>query len=91
MQEIKDQLKKVIQSLYGLNYNPELTPSPDNINADYSSNVPLKLAKEIHQSPMDIAKAIAEKIARAGDRPGDDPLSTESEKGGKKFGRIRPK
>ena len=91
MQEIKDQLKKVIQSLYGLNYNPELTPSPDNIDADYSSNVPLKLAKEIHQSPMDIAKAIAEKIAQAGDRPGEDPLSTESEMGEEKVWQDPPK
>ena len=62
MQEIKDQLKKVIQSQYGLNFEPELTPSPDNIDADYSSNVPLKLAKTLHKSPMEIANELATKL-----------------------------
>ena len=55
MQEIRVELKKVIQDLYGLDFEPELTPSPDNIDADYSSNTPLKLAKELHKSPMEIA------------------------------------
>ncbi len=58
MQDIKIQLKKVIQDLYGFDFDPEITPSPANIPADYSSNVPLKLAKELHKSPMDIAEEI---------------------------------
>ena len=60
MQDIKAQLKKVIQDLYGLDFDPDLTPSPDNINADYSSNAPLKLAKDLHKSPMEIAKELEE-------------------------------
>ena len=58
MQEIREQLKGVIKDLYGLDFDPELTPSPDNIDADYSSNAPLKLAKSLHRSPMEIANEV---------------------------------
>ncbi len=58
MQEIREQLKSVIKDLYGLDFDPELTPSPDNIDADYSSNAPLKLAKSLHRSPMEIANEV---------------------------------
>ena len=58
MQEICAALKKVIQDLYGLDFDPELTPSPENIDADYSTNVPLRLTKELHKAPMEIAKEI---------------------------------
>ena len=58
MQEICTALKKVIQDLYDLDFDPELTPSPENIDADYSTNVPLRLAKELHKAPMEIAKEI---------------------------------
>lgn len=62
MQDIKAELKKVIQDLYGLkDFEPELTPAPDNIDADYSSNAPLKLAKELHKSPIQIAEEIEQK------------------------------
>ena len=61
MQDIKAQLKQIIYDLYGLDFEPDLTPSPDNIDADYSSNAPLKLAKELHENPM----AIAEKLANS--------------------------
>ena len=63
MQEIKAQLKKVIQDLYGLDFEPDLTPSPDNIDADYSSNAPLKLAKELHKPPMEISEEILKAFA----------------------------
>lgn len=63
MQEIKNQLKKVIQDLYGLDFDPEITLSPDNIDADYSTNAPLKLAKELHKSPIEIA----EELKRSGE------------------------
>ena len=63
MQEIREQLKGVIKDLYGLDFDPELTPSPDNIDADYSSNAPLKLAKSLHKPPMMIAEELLE-VAR---------------------------
>ena len=58
MQEIKDLLKNVIKDLYGLDFDPEITPAPDNIDADYSTNAPLKLAKDLHKSPMSIAEEL---------------------------------
>ena len=67
MQDIKEQLKKVIQDLYGLDYDPELTSSPENIDADYSTNAPLKLAKTLHKSPMQIAEELQSEYARVAD------------------------
>ncbi len=55
MEEIKQKLKLVIKNLYNLDFEPELTPSPEGIDADYSANAPLKLAKDLHKSPMQIA------------------------------------
>lgn len=60
MQEIRESLKKVIHDLYGLDFEPELTTSPANIDADYSSNAPLKLAKELHKNPMEIAEELSQ-------------------------------
>ncbi len=70
MEEIREQLKKVIQDLYGLDFAPELTPSPDNIDADYSTNAPLKLAKELHKNPMEIAEEINSKLNASITPPG---------------------
>lgn len=55
MDGIKSALKKVIQDLYQIDFEPEISVSPANIDADYSSNAPLKLAKDLHKSPMEIA------------------------------------
>ena len=59
MQDFRNHLKTVIQDLYGLDFDPDFTPSPENINADYSTNAPLKLAKELRKNPMEIATEIA--------------------------------
>ena len=58
MDEIKQKLKLIIKNLYNLDFEPELTPSPSNIDADYSTNAPLKLAKDLHKSPMQIASEL---------------------------------
>ncbi len=68
MQEIKNILQQTIKNLYNLDFDPELTSSPDNIDADYSTNAPLKLAKELHKSPMQIAKELERKIAEVIER-----------------------
>ena len=70
MDEIRAQLKKVIQDLYGLDFDPELTPSPDNIDADYSSNAPLKLAKVLHRSPIEIAEELKNSLDATISNPG---------------------
>ena len=55
MEEIREQLKQAIKNLYNLDFDPELTVSPANIDADYSTNAPLKLAKDLHKAPTEIA------------------------------------
>lgn len=62
MENLRDNLKKVILDLYGIDFEPEITPAPENIDADYSSNAPLKLAKELHKNPMEIAAEVVEKV-----------------------------
>ena len=62
MQEIREELKNAIQDLYGIDFDPEITPAPANIDADYSTNVALKLAKDLHKSPMQIAEELEAKI-----------------------------
>ncbi len=66
MQEIQARLKQIIKNLYGLDFDPDFSPSPDNIDADYSSNVPLKLAKMLHRSPMEIAGELQNQLQDAG-------------------------
>ncbi len=60
MQEIREAIKKNIQKLYNIDFDPDITVSPANIDADYSTNAPLKLAKELHRPPMEIAKKLSE-------------------------------
>lgn len=58
MEQIKETLKQSIKNLYSLDFEPEITPAPENIDADYSSNAPLRLAKELHKPPMQIAEEL---------------------------------
>ena len=88
MQEIKDQLQQAIYDLYGLDFDPDLTPSPENIAADYSTNAPLKLAKELRKSPMMIAEELSSELARVTDLEGV-PRPQPCEDGGGKSGRTR--
>ncbi|MBR3322160.1 arginine--tRNA ligase [Candidatus Saccharibacteria bacterium] len=84
MQEIWERLKQAIKELYGLDFEPEVTVAPENIEADYSTNAPLKLAKELHQAPMDIAGELAQRLEAEVTAPGflnfiltDEFLSSE--------------
>ena len=71
MQEIRSQLRTAIKDLYGLaDFDPELTPSPANIDADYSTNAPLKLAKQLHKNPMEIAEELCTKTGAIASHPG---------------------
>ena len=78
MQEIKEQLITIIKKLYNLDFDPEITPSPENIAADYSTNAPLKLAKILHKSPMEIANDLnarlgtLETVSREGCYPSEE-------------------
>ena len=88
MQELREQLKKVIQDLYGLDFEPEITPSPDNIDADYSSNAPLKLAKELHKSPMTIAEELSSELQASVSNPGFINFTMPSELLSKKINEL---
>ena len=65
MENLRDMLKKAILELYGIDFEPEIVAAPENIEADYASNVPLKLAKEFHDNPFSMAEKIAERIDNA--------------------------
>ena len=62
MQEIQEQLKALIKKLYDLDFEADITPAPANVNADYSSNAPLKLAGALHKSPIEIAEEIKNQL-----------------------------
>ena len=70
MEEIKQKLKLVIKNLYNLDFEPELTPSPEGIDADYSTNAPLKLTKDLHKSPMQIAEELNKELNAEISQPG---------------------
>ena len=90
MQEIREQLKNVVKDLYGLDVEPELTPSPDNIDADYSSNIALKLAKDLRKAPMEIGEGIktnlgtSENIRDNGSGIASEPRNDGRERSGSK-------
>ena len=93
MQELKDQLKKLIQDLYGLDFDPDITPAPDSIDADYSTNAPLKLAKELHKSPMAIAEELQEafvSIRDDGSERRSEPRDGGRERGGEQKFSVTP-
>lgn len=94
MQEIREQLKQIIKDLYGLeDFEPELTPAPDNIDADYSTNAPLKLARELHKNPMDIARGLLEAFVSVrynGSERRSEPHNDGRERGGEQKILITP-
>ncbi len=58
MEELQISLKNIIKDHFGLDFEPEITPAPENIPADYSTNAPLKLAKALRRSPLQIAEEL---------------------------------
>lgn len=64
MQEIREILKRAVRELYGVDVEPEIVVAPENVDADYSSNVALKLAKELHKAPMQIGEELIESFVR---------------------------
>ena len=93
MQEIRELIKKAIRELYGLDFDPDLTPSPDNITADYSTNAPLKLAKDLHKPPMQIAEEILEtfvSICDNGSKLASEPRNDGRERSGEQKILITP-
>ena len=59
MDELRELLKKTIREIFDVEVEPEITPAPLNVDADYSSNVALKLAKDLHDNPFSIAEKLS--------------------------------
>ncbi len=62
MEEIQEKLVATVKYLFGVEMDPELVVAPEDKNADYASNVALRLAKVAHKSPMVIAEEIKEEL-----------------------------
>ena len=65
MEILRDTLKKAILEFYEIDFEPEIVVAPENIDADYSSNAPLKLAKILRKNPMEIAETLTEVFSRS--------------------------
>lgn len=61
MEAIREHIAKVCQRLFDVAVDVELT-IPDEKFGDYSTNVALKLAKQVGQSPRDVAQQIADEL-----------------------------
>jgi len=63
MEEIVQKIKTVVKELFDVNVEPEVTVAPAEAKADFSSNIAMKLTRDLHQNPREIAGKIAEKMA----------------------------
>ena len=63
MEEIRKQLAEAVKQLFGVEIEPEVTPAPEETGADYASNVAMKLAKEVHKNPREVAGLLAEAMS----------------------------
>lgn len=66
MQELKNSLGDIISELFGVDIELEVTRAPEGVEADFSSNVAMRLAGQLHKAPMEIAEQIADKVKFAG-------------------------
>ena len=68
MEQIQEQLKKVINELFGVEASPVVTEAPEGMKmadgekVDYSSNVAMALTRELKRNPREIATEIADKM-----------------------------
>ena len=62
MNEVILKIKNVIKELFDVEIEPEVTVAPETVDADFSSNVAMKLSGILHANPREIATKIAEKM-----------------------------
>ncbi len=60
MNEIVLRLQNCINELFGVDVTPEVTIAPENMQADFSSNIAMRLAGTLKSNPREIASKIAE-------------------------------
>ena len=63
MEEIKNTLEKVINEAFGISTEVEVTVAPEleeksEFRADFATNVAMKLVRELHKNPREIAEEI---------------------------------
>lgn len=59
MNELSFKIKNAIKKLFDVDFEPEIAPAPKNTQADFSSNVAMKLASVLKQNPRQIAEQLA--------------------------------
>lgn len=64
MEEIKQKLAEVVEKLYGIKVEVNVTPAPANTGADYATNLAMQLAKTVHKPPMSIAEVIKAELEK---------------------------
>ena len=62
MNKIGEMIRGVIRRIFGVETEVEMVPSPENIAADYSCNVAMRLTKTLGRPPMEIAEQIAKEL-----------------------------
>ncbi len=62
MEEIQQKLAGAIKEVFEVEMTPELVEAPEEIGADYASNVAMRLAKVAHKSPMLIAEDLKKQL-----------------------------
>ncbi|MCR5832439.1 MAG: arginine--tRNA ligase [Candidatus Saccharibacteria bacterium] len=62
MNELVLKIQNDIKELFDVEIEPEVTVAPETVEADFSSNVAMKLSGILHANPREIATKIAEKM-----------------------------
>ena len=59
MEKLREQLKKQVRELFGVEVEPDLTVAPEGTGADFASNVAMRLAGQLGRPPREVAEEIA--------------------------------
>ncbi len=63
MDEIREKLIEFCKDNFGVQVEPEVTVAPENFDADFSSNIAMKLARELKKNPREIAEEIRDGVS----------------------------
>ncbi len=66
MEVVENELKAVVEKLYGGDIEVTISEVPEGVEADYASNVAMKLAKIARKAPMQIAEEIKTELDGSG-------------------------
>ena len=66
MDNLKEQIKGVINDLYGVDETVDFASVPSEIEGDYSTNVAMRLARQVGKNPRQIAEEIIAKLGDSG-------------------------